>query len=191
MKNNQEETFALEAMPHLKDLYRTAVRLTRQPSAAEDIVQEVYLQAWKSFATYEPGTNCRAWLYQIMFFKISRHRRAFVRQSKFIQSDDEDGTMLARAVSKPEIPQALTDEDIIAAVDNLPANYRAVVLLADVEEFSYRETAKILQIPIGTVMSRLSRARTQLRVSLAGVAPEYGIKDSFAVFANRAAICAA
>ncbi len=75
MKNSQEDIFAAEAMPHLKDLYRTALRLTRGQPAAEDIVQEVFLQAWKSFESYETGTNCRAWLYQIMFFKISHFRR--------------------------------------------------------------------------------------------------------------------
>lgn len=187
MTNNREEIFAAEAMPHLKDLYRTAVRLTRDQTTAEDIVQEVFLQAWKSFETYEAGTNCRAWLYQIMFFKISHYRRSFVMQSKFFQADDEEGTLFARAAAETPIPQHLTDEDIIAAVDNLSANYRSVVLLADVEEFSYREVAEILRVPIGTVMSRLSRGRKQLRESLANVAPEYGIKTSVAAFRNRTA----
>jgi RNA polymerase sigma-70 factor (ECF subfamily) len=190
MKNNQEEIFAAEAMPHLKDLYRTALRLTREQSQAEDIVQEVFLQAWKSFESYETGTNCRAWLYQIMFFKISHYRRSLVMQSKFFQQDDEEGTIFAHAAVEQPIPQHLTDEDMIAAVDGLSTNYRAVVLLADVEEFSYKEVAEILQIPIGTVMSRLSRARANLRESLAGVAPEYGFKNSVAAFTNQTAICA-
>jgi RNA polymerase sigma-70 factor (ECF subfamily) len=115
MKNNLEETFASEAMPHLKDLYRTALRLTREPSVAEDIVQEVFLQAWKSFAGYEAGTNCRAWLYKILFFKISHHRRALVMQSRFFQSDDEKARF-----SRAPLPDAdsakLTDDEIIAAV---------------------------------------------------------------------------
>jgi len=191
MKINREEIFASEAMPHLKDLYRTAVRLTRSQTEAEDIVQEVYLQAWKSFDAYETGTNCRAWLYQIMFYKISHFRRAFVMQSKFFLSDDEEGTIFAHAAAGQSIPQHLTDESIIAAVDKLSTNYRAVVLLADVEEFSYKETAEILQVPIGTVMSRLSRARQQLRVSLSGIAPEFGFKTTFATSANQTAVCAA
>lgn len=191
MKNEQEAIFASEAMPHLKDLYRTAVRLVREPSAAEDIVQEVFLQAWKSFESYETGTNCRAWLYQIMFFKISHHRRSLAMQSKFFQSDDEEGTLFAHAAASEPVSQSLTDEDIIAAVDDLPAKYRAVVLLADVEEFDYKEVAQILQIPIGTVMSRLSRARTQLRQSLAAVAPQYGIKLSIAPPIKKATPCAA
>lgn len=190
MKNEQEAIFAAEAMPYLNDLYRTAVRLTRSQTEAEDIVQEVFLQAWKSFENYEPGTNCRAWLYQIMFFKISHYRRSFATQAKFFQADDEEGTLFAHAVAETPLPQHLTDEDVIKAVDNLPANYRAVVLLADVEEFSYKKVAEILQIPIGTVMSRLSRARKNLRESLACVAPEYGIKMPVPAFNNRAAICA-
>ncbi len=191
MKNYLEETFASEAMPHLNDLYRTALRLTREPSVAEDIVQEVFLQAWKSFDGYEAGTNCRAWLYKILFFKISHHRRTLVMQSRFFQSDDEEGTLFSRAASATPIPQTLTDDEIIAAVDNLSANYRSVVLLADVEEFSYTETAEILQIPLGTVMSRLSRARKQLRESLAGAAREYGIKIPVPAFKKQAAVCRA
>ena len=172
-----EETFAREAMPHSKDLYRTAVRLTREQTTAEDIVQEVFLQAWKSFESYKPGTNCRAWLYQIMFFKISHHRRSLAMQSKIFQPDDEEGTLFARAVAAQSIQRHLTDEDVIAAVDRLPANFRAVVLLADVEEFDYKEIAQILSIPIGTVMSRLSRGRKYLRESLFGLAHEFGIKN--------------
>lgn len=174
MKNNLEEVFAAEAMPHLQDLYRTAVRLTRDQAQAEDIVQEVFLQAWKSFDDYESGTNCRAWLYKIMFFKISHHRRNLAMNAKIFQSDDEEGTLFAATASQ-EIPQHLTDEGILAAVDNLPAHQRAVILLADVQEFSYKEVAQILQIPIGTVMSRLNRARAGLRETLSGAAQEYGV----------------
>lgn len=190
MNANTEETFAREAMPHLKDLYRTALRLTREQTAAEDIVQEVFLQAWKSFDSYEPGTNCRAWLYKILFFKISHHRRNLAVQSRFFQSDDEEGTLFAHAAAPQSVEHYLTDEDVITAVDRLPANYRAVVLLADVEEFDYKEIAQILSVPIGTVMSRLSRARKQLRESLATAAPEYGIKLGVPAFTNRAAMSA-
>lgn len=190
MKNSREEIFAAEAVPHLSDLYRTAVRLTREQLVAEDIVQEVFLQAWKSFEAYEAGTNCPAWLYKILFFKIIYHRRTSAARAKLFCADDEEGTLVARAVAAPKVPQRLTDEDIIAAVDSLSANFRAVVLLADVEEFSYLETAEILRIPVGTVMSRLSRARRNLRESLAAVAPEYGFKNSFAASVNRAAVCA-
>ena len=191
MSNNLEEIFAAEAVPHLKDLYRTAVRLTRDQTAAEDIVQEVFMQAWKSFDKYQAGTNCRAWLYQIMFFKISHFRRSFVMRSKLFQSDDEEGTIFAHAAAETPILQHLTDEDVIKAVDKLSPKFRAVVLLADVEEFSYREVAEILQVPIGTVMSRLSRGRNNLRESLSKVAPEYGFKSKAAVFVNQTNLCAA
>ena len=191
MNDNRETIFAAEAVPHLKDLYRTAVRLTRSQTTAEDIVQEVYLQAWKSFESYETGTNCRAWLYQIMFFKISHLRRNFAMQSKFFQSDDEEGTLFAHAAAETPIPQHLTDEEIIRAVDKLSSKFRAVVLLCDVEEFSYKEVAQILQIPIGTVMSRLSRGRKNLRESLADVAPEYGFKNKVAAFVNQTKLYAA
>lgn len=177
MKDKREEIFAAEAVPHLKDLCRTAVRLTRENAQAEDIVQEVYLQAWKSFESYESGTNCRAWLYKIMFFKISHHRRATATQSKFFQRGGEENLIFARAVAGTAVSPLLTDEEVIAAIDNLSPDYRAVVLLSDVEEFDYKEIAVILKVPIGTVMLRLSRARKQLRASLAKIAPEYGIKN--------------
>lgn len=184
MNENLEQLFAAEAIPHLKDLYRTAVRLTRSPAQAEDIVQEVFLQAWKSFGKYEPGTNCRAWLHKIMFFKISHQRRNFAIAKKLFQDDDDEGTIMTQAVSAPIVSKDLSDEDIIAAIDGLSTNYRAVLLLVDVEEFSYQETADILQIPIGTVMSRLSRARLNLRKALAEVAPQYGFKAVCANFSE-------
>ena len=191
MMSDKEAVFAREAMPHLKDLYRTAARVVRDSAAAEDVVQDVFLQAWKSFENYEPGTNCRAWLYQIMFFKISHYRRAFMTQAKLFQADTDDGTFLANAVAPKAVPQQLTDEQIIKAVDDLPTNYRHVVLLADVEEFAYKEVAQILDIPIGTVMSRLSRARKSLRTALAPVAAEYGIKSAVPAFNHRTTFCAA
>lgn len=191
MTNGRETIFATEAMPHLNDLYRTAARLTRDQTTAEDIVQEVFLQAWKSFDGYEQGTNCRAWLYQILFFKISHHRRNLTMQSKFFQLDDEEGTLLANVAAPEPLTAHLTDEGIIRAVDALPVKFRAVVLLADVEEFDYKEIAQILNIPIGTVMSRLSRARKNLRESLAPVAPAYGIKTVVPAFNKQTVALAA
>ena len=131
------------------------------------------MQAWKSFDHYEIGTNCRAWLYKILFNKFDHHRRKKYTQAKYIQEAD-DLTFLSAAYTAP-IPERLTDTEIIAALNKLPEHYRSVVLLADVQEFDYKEVAMILEIPIGTVMSRLSRGRTQLKKSLAKVAGEYGI----------------
>jgi RNA polymerase sigma-70 factor (ECF subfamily) len=167
------EIFEAEAMKHLDDLFRTAKRLTMNQIDAEDLVQETFMQAWKSFAQYEIGTNCRAWLYKILFNKYDHHRRKKYNQAKYIQEAD-DLIFLSAAYHAP-IPENLTDSQVLAALDKLPEHYRSVVLLADVHEFDYKEVAEVLEIPIGTVMSRLSRARTQLKKSLAKVADEYGI----------------
>lgn len=176
MKTDRENLFAAEAMPYLNELYRIAVRLAGAAEIAEDIVQEVFLQAWKSFDSYEKGTNCRAWLYKILFFKVKHYRRNVKIQAKYFQADDEEGTLFGQAVAPIEIPQYLTDEKILRAVDALPEKFRAVILLADVEDFDYKEVAQILNVPLGTVMSRLSRARQKLRKCLVQFAPEYGIK---------------
>ena len=167
------EIFEMEAMRHLDDLFRTAKRLTRNQTDAEDLVQETFMQAWKSFDHYEVGTNCRAWLYKILFNKFDHHRRKKYTQAKYIQEAD-DLTFLSAAYHAP-LPGHLTDREVIDALNKLPEHYRAVVLLADVQEFDYKEVALILDIPIGTVMSRLNRGRTQLKKSLARVAGEYGI----------------
>lgn len=170
------EVFEMEAMQHIDDLYRTAKRLTRNETEADDLVQETYMQAWKSFGQYELGTNCRAWLYKILFNKYDHHRRKQYTQSKYFQEADELVFELS-AATQP-IPEFLTDREIISALDKLPEHYRSVVLLADVHEFDYKEVAQILDIPMGTVMSRLNRARTQLKKSLAGTAREYGIRSA-------------
>jgi RNA polymerase sigma-70 factor, ECF subfamily len=170
------EEFESEAIPHLDDLFRTAVRLVMDRSEAEDLLQEVYMQAWKSFGRYEPGTNCRAWLYKILFNKLNHQRRRRFSQGRFLQADD---ALIAETVAyEPPVRHDLTDEEVIEALDRLPSNFREVVLLADVEEFSYKEVAEVLSVPIGTVMSRLSRGRKQLRDALSGVATHYGIKGA-------------
>ena len=167
------EIFETEAMQHIDDLYRTATRLTMNQTDADDLVQETYMQAWKSFENYEPGTNCRAWLYKILFNKFDHYRRKKYTQAKYFQEADE--VVFATAMHAPSVPEQLTDREVIAALDKLSDPYRSVVLLADVHEFDYKEVAQILNIPIGTVMSRLSRARTQLKRSLSRVAADYGI----------------
>jgi RNA polymerase sigma-70 factor (ECF subfamily) len=163
--------FEAEALPHMNDLFRTAVRLLLDPSKAGDAVQEVYLIAWKSYDRYERGTNCRAWLFQILFNVVRHERRKWF---KWVTGKSEDVAEVD-LVAPAAIPTVLTDGDILAALDKLPVPFREVLLLADVEEFSYKETAEILHVPIGTVMSRLSRARTILRTELADVARSYGL----------------
>jgi len=175
------EVFEAEAMQHINDLYRTASRLTRDATDADDLVQETYMQAWKSFEHYEVGTNCRAWLYKILFNKFDHYRRKKYTQSKYFQEADD--LVFATSAYTPSVPDHLTDDAVIAALDKLPEHYRSVVLLADVHEFDYKEVAEILNIPMGTVMSRLNRARTQLKKALAGAAREYGIKAAEAYLA--------
>lgn len=178
------EVFEMEAMRHIDDLFRTAKRVTMNQTDAEDLVQETFMQAWKSFDHYELGTNCRAWLYKILFNKFDHHRRKKYTQAKYIQEAD-DLTFLSAAFTAP-IPEHLTDAEVIGALNKLPEHYRSVVLLADVQEFDYKEVAQILDVPIGTVMSRLNRGRTQLKKSLAKVAGEYGIGAT----ARNAQVCA-
>jgi RNA polymerase sigma-70 factor (ECF subfamily) len=134
------------------------------------------MQAWKSFDHYEPGTNCRAWLYKILFNKFDHYRRKQYTHSKYFQEADD--LVFEFSAAAPSVPGHLTDREVISALDKLPEHYRSVVLLADVHEFDYKEVSAILDIPIGTVMSRLNRARTQLKKSLAGVARSYGIKSA-------------
>lgn len=170
------EVFESEAMQHINDLFRTAMRLTRNQTDADDLVQETYMQAWRSFERYELGTNCRAWLYKILFNKFDHYRRKKYTQSKYFSEADE--LVFELSPSSQAVPENLTDREVIAALEKLPEHYRSVVLLADLQEFDYKEVAQILEIPIGTVMSRLSRARTQLKRSLAGVAGGYGIRSA-------------
>jgi RNA polymerase sigma-70 factor, ECF subfamily len=166
-QNVSVAAFEDEALPHFEDLYRTAVRVIGDRETAEDLVQETYLEAWKSFQRFESGTNCRAWLFKILFHVIHHHRRKWVRL-KFTSEDE--ASLEQTLVYEPPIPQDLTDEDILAALDKVPQSYREVLLLADVQEFSYKEVADTLNIPIGTVMSRLSRGRSILRTQLTAAA---------------------
>lgn len=157
------ESFEAEALPHFDDLYRTALRVIGGRETAEDLVQETYLEGWKSFQRFESGTNCRAWLFKILFHVIHHHRRKWFR---FKFTSDDEALLEQTLVYEPPIPQDVTDEDMLAALDKVPQSYREVLLLADVQEFSYKEVADTLDIPIGTVMSRLSRGRSILRTQL-------------------------
>jgi RNA polymerase sigma-70 factor, ECF subfamily len=160
----QANDFEAIALPHLNDLYRSARHTLGNEAAAEDVVQETYLQAWKSFHRFEPGTNIRAWLHKIMFHVIHHHWR---KNSRLVTVAEEDEFIFDQLTYEPPVPQELRDQDLLAALARVPENYRAVILLADVQEFAYKEIAAMLNIPIGTVMSRLSRARKMLRQELA------------------------
>jgi RNA polymerase sigma-70 factor, ECF subfamily len=167
------EDFEAVAMPHFADLYRTAKWLAQRSGEAEDLVQEVYLEAWKSYHRFTAGTNCRAWLFKIMFHRLHHFRRRWIKASKV---DAFEGMEQENIASPAAVPENIQDEEILLALEQLPVDFREVVLLADVQEFSYKEVAEIMQIPVGTVMSRLSRARRLLRQALSGVAAAYGIR---------------
>jgi len=170
------EDFEAAAMAHFPALYRTARLLAQETAEAEDLVQEVYLEAWKSFHRFETGTNCRAWLFKILFHRLHHFRRRWAKAAKMeaIEKPEDQESIAA----EPEVPQEIRDEDVLGALEKVPADFREVVLLADVQEFSYREIADALKLPLGTVMSRLSRGRKQLRRELAEVASSYGIKPA-------------
>ena len=159
---------------HLDGLYRSARRLTRNQTAAEDLVQEVMLKAWRSFHTFQEGTSIRAWLHRILmnaFFDAYRKQK---REPELVEQEDvgefylydkaREGAALSQA-GNPEIEvlDQILDAEVRDALESLPAQFRAAVLLADVEGFTYKEIAEILGIPNGTVMSRLSRGRHLLQ----------------------------
>jgi RNA polymerase sigma-70 factor (ECF subfamily) len=170
------QEFEAAALPHLNDLFRTASRLLGNPTEAEDIVQETYLLAWKSFDRFELGTDCRAWLFTIMFNAVRHYRRRWFDR----RVTGETAQILEETVSyTPPVPEELTDEDVLSALDGISPEFRAVVLLADVQEFSYKEIAGILRVPMGTVMSRLSRGRQLLRIALGELARPYGLKKAY------------
>jgi RNA polymerase sigma-70 factor (ECF subfamily) len=171
-KQSRSEEFEKAALPHLNELYRTAARLLGDGTRAEDVVQEVYLQAWKAFDRFEPGTNCRAWLFRILVNTVHHYRRKWFNP-RIVKESEE---ILEQTVAyTPAIPETITEGEILRALDRLPAGYREVILLADVDEFSYKDIATMQQVPIGTVMSRLSRGRKLLRDQLSGLARSYGI----------------
>ena len=162
--------FEAEALASVDSLYRTALRLTRVPADAEDLVQETYLKAFRAADQFEPGTNLRAWLFTILHNTARNRARDRARESVTVDSDAVDQAAdapsygLSTPVATPEallLRETLTPE-LQAAVDELPEAFRQAVWLRDVEEFSYAEIADMLNIPVGTVMSRISRGRRML-----------------------------
>jgi RNA polymerase sigma-70 factor (ECF subfamily) len=161
--------FEAEALPHAPRLFRFAMWAERNRAEAEDAVQETLTQALQLFHRYQPGTNCRAWLLTILQHVLNNRRRA--RQRSPVVAAPDDRLMEAHPFVPP-IPQRLTDEDLLGALGRLPQSAQDVIVLSDVEELSYKEIAATLAIPLGTVMSRLHRARALLRAELAAVASD-------------------
>ena len=179
------EDFEAGVLAQLDSLYRTALRMTNNPQEAEDLVQETMLKAFRFAHTYQPGTNLRAWLFRILNTSaINRYRRQAAHPPSsslpegeefylYNQIRDLSGQELSQGAEE-EVLSHYLDEDVYKALNDLPPNFRMAVILADIEELSYKEIAEVLQIPIGTVMSRISRARRQLQKSLWQYAKERG-----------------
>ena len=157
-------TFEAEALPHVDRLFRLAMWFERNRDEAEDLIQETMMQALQSFHRFRPGTNCRAWLVTILQHVRSNRRRARSRSPLVSDTDDR----LAQIIPfVPPVPQQLTDETILEALQRIPVRYQEVLLLSDIEDMTYKEIAQALGVPIGTVMSRLHRGRALLRLELA------------------------
>lgn len=156
---------------HLDGVFRLALWLLGNRADAEDVVQETFVQALQSFHRFEPGTNARAWLYTIMRH-IHANRRRTSRRAPIFSGGEDD---IDRVAAVEQTPQHVTAREILDALAELPDGYQEVVLLSDVEELSYKEIAGVLDIPMGTVMSRLHRARRLLRATLASYAAGRGI----------------
>ncbi len=175
----EEQKFAEEAIGHLDTLYRGALRLTRDSEQAQDLVQDTYVRALRYQHSYQQGTNMKAWLFAIMrnlFWDRFKGQRGDVVS---LDGDDEfalyDLLKDDSAVPEAQVLDQLAAGEVVAAVEKLPPLHREVVLLVDVEGFSYKDAAEVMGVPIGTVMSRLHRARQQLQKSLYDYAREAGI----------------
>lgn len=169
--------FAEQAMEYMGSLYSAALRMTRNPSDAEDLVQETYLKAYRAFGSFQEGTNLKAWLYRILTNTFINTYRARRRRPEQAEVEDVEDLYLYRRLggleavtagrsAEEEVLEHFTESDVKAAVEALPEQFRMAVLLADVEGFSYKEIAEILDVPIGTVMSRLHRGRRALQKAL-------------------------
>ena len=167
------QDFENEAMPYSADLFRVAMFLKRDRDIAEDLVQETMMQALKSFHRYEKGSNCKAWLTTIMYHT---HYKQLRKQTNLQLVADTEEKIAETVQFEAPIPQHLTDEDVLQAIKKVPETFREIVLLCDVEGFAYKEIASLLDVPIGTVMSRLHRGRKVLRGELAVYARNYGIE---------------
>jgi len=181
-----QERFADLAMPYMSALYSAALRMTRNPSDAEDLVQETYLRAYRGFGGFRDGTNLKAWLYRILTNTfINTYRAKQRRPSETALEETEDFFLYRRLggadaaamqrTPESEVLDAIPEAVVKDAVEALPEQFRMAVLLADVEGFSYKEIAEIMAVPIGTVMSRLHRGRKQLQRSLWDFGRERGL----------------
>jgi len=182
------EDFAKDAMQYTPQLFSTAVRMTRNRSDAEDLVQETFLKAWRASDTFEQGTNLRAWLFRIMTNTFINQYHAKQRKPMETELDDVEELFLYRRLgsidqsrlsqsAEDQMMELFTDDEVKKALEELPEAFRLPVLLCDVDGFSYKEIADMLDVPIGTVMSRLHRGRKAMHKMLYEYATEQGAID--------------
>lgn len=181
-KAERTKRFERDALQYMNQLYAAAMRYTKNPEDAQDLVQDTYIKAYNSFHQFEPGTNLKAWLYRVLTTTFINNYRKDQRRPQTSDSELEDW-QLAEASSHTSdqgkstedvVLENLPDSDIKNALAQIPEEFRMVVYLADVEGFSYKEIAEIVDVPTGTVMSRLHRGRKQLREKLTDYARERG-----------------
>ncbi|MEE8457479.1 MAG: sigma-70 family RNA polymerase sigma factor [Acidimicrobiia bacterium] len=181
-----QANFEQDAMQYAPQLYSAALRMTRNPADAEDVVQETFLKAYRAYDSFTEGTNLKAWLYRILTNTyINKYRKKQRRPSEVELGELQDLYLFkrlgeqsgAQVSAESQALDMFVDEDIIEAIESLPENFRLPVLYADVEGFSYKEIAEILDIPIGTVMSRLHRGRKGLQRKLWNLAVEHGLVE--------------
>jgi RNA polymerase sigma-70 factor (ECF subfamily) len=176
--------FQQQAMQYAPQLYSAAMRMTRNSADAEDLVQETYLRAYRSFHTFEDGTNLRAWLFRILtntYINSYRSKQRRVQETDLADVEDLylyrriSGVDAASRSAEDTLFDLFTDDEVKAALEALPETFRMPVLLADVEEFSYKEISEMLDIPMGTVMSRIHRGRKAMQKALVDYATERGL----------------
>lgn len=181
-----QATFADDVLPFAKQLYAHALRMTRNPADAEDVLQDAYLRAYRAYGTFEEGTNLRAWMYRIVTNTYINRYRAAQRRPDEVDADDIEDFYLYRRMGDADTPSTarsaeqavldtMVDTRVSDALGALDERFRIPVVLADVEGFSYKEIAEIMDVPIGTVMSRLHRGRKQLQKALWELAHDRGI----------------
>jgi len=181
--------FTEVAMEHMPGLYSAALRMTRNAADAEDLVQETYLKAYRAYASFQEGTNLRAWLYRILTNTYINNYRAAKRRPEVTDVEDVEDLYLYKRMSAPggiragrsaedEALDTFTDDVVKTALEELPEAFRMAVLLADVEGFSYKEISEITDVPIGTVMSRIHRGRRALQKTLFDIAAARGLVGS-------------